>query len=222
MEAGTTVLRDIHNLDAVPWLPLAPGWWVVAGLVALLLLSIGIRYWLIYNAGWLGWRGDARRQLRALKKVLASEDPQAVAGRLSELLRRIAMMRSGRQEAAGLTGETWLHWLMEHDDTGFDWVQRGQILLTAPYMPAISVERSDLATLIRAAIRWIDASRPPGQKTDLPQRFRDLPQQLKDLPKRLKDLPQRLKDSPQRLKNLPQRLKQLLPGARGNGGATRV
>jgi hypothetical protein len=202
MEAGTTVLRDIHGLDAVPWLPLAPGWWVVAALVALLLLSIGIRYWLIYNAGWLGWRGDARRQLRALKKALASEDPHMVAGRLSELLRRIAMMRSGRQEAAGLTGETWLHWLMEHDNTGFDWVRRGQILLTAPYMPpAMSVERSDLATLIRAATRWIDASRPPRQKTDLPQRFRDLPQQLKDL---------------------PQRLKQLLSGARGNGGATRV
>jgi len=175
MEAGTTILRDIHGLDAIPWWPLAAGWWYVAGLVTLLLLFIGIRYWLIYNAGWLGWRGDARRQLRELKKVLASEAPQAVAGRLSELLRRIAMVRSGRQGVASLTGDSWLHWLMEHDSTGFDWERHGQILLTVPYMPpTMSVERNELATLIRAATRWIDASQPAKQKTAWLQRFKGL------------------------------------------------
>jgi hypothetical protein len=98
-----------------------------------------------------------------------------VAGRLSELLRRIAMVRSGRREAAGLTGDTWLHWLMEHDNTGFDWERRGQVLLTAPYMPpAMPVERDDLAILIRAATRWIDASRPARQKTDVSQRIKGL------------------------------------------------
>jgi hypothetical protein len=172
MEAGTTVLRDIHGLDAISWWPLAPGWWYLAGLVCLLLLIIGLRYWLIYNAGWLGWRGDARRQLRQLKKALASEDTHTVAGRLSELLRRIAMVRSGRQQAAGLTGDTWLHWLAEHDNTAFDWEQQGQILLTAPYMPpTMSVERKQLLTLIRAATRWIDASRPAKQQTGLSQRL---------------------------------------------------
>ena len=175
MDTGMTVLHDIHGLDAVPWWPLAPGWWYVAGLVGLLLLCISVRYWLIHNAGWLGWRGDARRKLRALKKALASEDPHVVAGRLSELLRRIAMVHSGRREAAGLTGATWLHWLMEHDNTGFDWERRGQILLTGPYMPpAMPIERDDLATLIRAATRWINASRPTGQKTDSSQRRKGL------------------------------------------------
>ncbi|MEN8108853.1 MAG: DUF4381 domain-containing protein [Pseudomonadota bacterium] len=175
MEAGTTVLRDIHGLDTIPWLPLATGWWYVAGLVGLLLLFIGIRYWLIYNTSWLGWRGDAHRQLRELKKALASEDPHVVAGRLSELLRRIAMVRSGRREAASLTGDTWLHWLVEHDNTGYDWVRHGQILLTAPYMPpAMPVERKELASLIRAATRWVDASRPAAWKTGLPQRLKGL------------------------------------------------
>ena len=159
MDTGTAVLRDIHGLDAIPWWPLAPGWWYLAGLVGLLLLAIGIRYWLIYNAAWLGWRGDARRQLRDLKKALPDEDPHVVAGRLSELLRRIAMARSGRREAAGLTGDTWLHWLVEHDNSGFDWERHGQVLLTAPYMPpAMAVERDELASLIRAATSWIDAS----------------------------------------------------------------
>ncbi|HAJ91693.1 MAG TPA: DUF4381 domain-containing protein [Gammaproteobacteria bacterium] len=175
MEVGTTVLRDIHGLDAIPWWPLATGWWYLAGLAGLLLLFIGIRYWLIYYTDWLGWRGDARRQLRDLKKALAREDPQAVAGRLSELLRRIAMVRSGRQQAASLTGDTWLHWLGKHDKTGFDWEQHGQILLSAPYMPpSMSVERKELARLIRAATRWIDASRPAEQKADFSQRLKGL------------------------------------------------
>ena len=175
MEAGVTVLRDIHGLDVIPWWPLAPGWWYMVGIAGLLLLFIGIRYWLIYHTDWLGWRGDARRQLRDLKKALAREDTQVVAGRLSELLRRIAMVRSGRQQAASLTGDTWLHWLGEHDNTGFDWERHGQILLTAPYMPpAMSVKRKELARLIRAATRWIDASRPAEQKTDFSQRLKGL------------------------------------------------
>jgi hypothetical protein len=175
MDNGATVLRDIHGLDSIPWWPLASGWWYLAGLLCLLLVSVGLRYWLFYHAGWLGWRGDARRQLHVLKKSLASEDPHVVAGRLSELLRRIAMVRSGRQQAAGLTGDYWLIWLAEHDNSGFDWVQQGQILLTAPYMPpAMALERDELATLIRAATRWIDASRPAKQNTGLLRRLKGL------------------------------------------------
>lgn len=175
MEGKTTVLRDIHGLDAIPWWPLAPGWWYVAALIVLLLVFFALRYWLTYYTGWLGWRGDARRQLRELKRALAVEAPHTVAGRLSELLRRIAMARSGRREAAGLTGENWLLWLVEHDRTGFDWERHGQILLKAPYMPPThSIERREIATLIRATVRWIDASRPADWKSDLLLRLRSL------------------------------------------------
>lgn len=173
MESGAAVLRDIHGLDAVPLWPLAPGWWYLLGLVAVLLLLLAFRHWLLYHGPWTGWRGDARRQLRTLKKALPKDDSREVAGRLSELLRRIAMARSGRREAAGLTGDIWLHWLMEHDTSGFDWVERGQVLLVAPYMPpAGTVERAELLALIRAASRWLDTPVPESQKTGLLQRLK--------------------------------------------------
>ena len=176
MENGAVILRDIHGLDAVPWWPLAPGWWYLIGLVVGLLLMIAFRQWLVYNGPWTGWRGDARRQLRALKKALPKDDPRQVAGRLSELLRRIAMARSGRREAAGLTGDVWLYWLVEHDTSGFDWVERGQVLLVAPYMPPASeVERAELLALIRAATRWIDS---PGPVTRKPGLLEQLKQRL--------------------------------------------
>ena len=160
-ETLSDALRDIHGLDAIPWWPLATGWWYVIGFILLCALVIAASYWLMRYAPWLGWRRDAHRQLRALKKALPREDPREVAGRLSELLRRIAMARSGRRTAAGLTGENWLHWLAERDSSNFDWERRGGVLLQAPYMPPeMAVERAEVAALIRAARRWIDATQP--------------------------------------------------------------
>jgi hypothetical protein len=180
IETGIPVLRDIHGLDAVPWWPIAPGWWLIAGLMALLIVAAAGRYWLLYHGPWVGWRGDARRQLRTLKKTLPVADPRDIAGRLSELLRRIAMAHSGRREAAGLTDQEWLQWLATQDNSGFDWEQRGQLLLTAPYMPpALAVAKDELSALIVAARRWIDAATPvkrPGRfMPRLKQRLRGKP-----------------------------------------------
>ena len=180
METGMPVLRDIHGLDTVPWWPPAPGWWWLAGLLALLIMAAAGRYWLIYHGPWLGWRGDARRQLRTLKQLLRVEDPRDIADQLSELLRRIAMAHSGRRETAGLTGDDWLVWLATHDNSGFDWEQRGQLLLTAPYMPpALAVARDELAALIVAARHWIDnvtpVKRPAEFMPRLKQRLRGRP-----------------------------------------------
>ena len=36
MEPGTLVLRDIHGLDAIPWWPMAPGWWYLIALVPII------------------------------------------------------------------------------------------------------------------------------------------------------------------------------------------
>ena len=47
MESGAAVLRDIHALDAIPLWPLAPGWWYLLGLVAVLQLLLAIRQWLL-------------------------------------------------------------------------------------------------------------------------------------------------------------------------------
>jgi hypothetical protein len=165
MDTVSGTLRDIHGLDSIPWWPLAPGWWVVAGIAGFLLLAwFAIRWWM--RNGLLGnWRTDARRKLRELKKALPKEDPRLLAGKLSELLRRIAMARSGRLAAAGLTGESWLGWLAENDSSGFDWEKRGQILLVAPYMPPnMEVERKELSVLVRAALRWIDSTDPAKQR----------------------------------------------------------
>jgi len=165
MDSGIAVLRDIHDLDPAPWLPLAPGWWALLALAALLLLTFGIRFWL-RNSGMLtGWRGDARRQLRALQRALRNEQPREIAGRLAILLRRIAMARSGRRGTASLTGDSWLDWLEQNDSSGFKWTSRAQLLVKAPYMPpSWPVERKEVTRLIAAASRWIRTVTPADRR----------------------------------------------------------
>ena len=159
MQDTSIILRDIHDLDAIPWWPLAPGWWWVIGLVALVCLVAGIRYWIRYSGILPGWRGDARRQLRALKKALRKDNPREVAGNLSVLLRRIAMARSDRRQAAGLSGDRWLTWLEHNDSSGFSWTQSGKALLQAPYMPPdMVIERDEILQLVGAAMRWVDTT----------------------------------------------------------------
>ena len=163
MQDPGLILRDIHDLDAVSWWPLAPGWWWILSIIALVLLFVGVRYLLRYSGLMPGWRGDARRQLRDLKRSLRKGEPREVAGRLSILLRRIAIARSGRDQAAGLSGDAWLAWLEQDDRNGFRWSKGAVVLLQAPYMPPdIEIKRSEVMRLINAAMRWVDTTPTTG------------------------------------------------------------
>ncbi len=157
-------LRDISGLDAIPWWPLASGWWLLAIvlLLALYLLFSLLRSLLHYPAG--SWHRDAWRQLRRLKQQSSRLPAGQVAGELSELIRRIAVARFGREEAAALTGEDWLAWLKAHDPAGFDWSTQGSLLLTLPYAPAgeESASIDQLRPLISAALAWTDRRRRFG------------------------------------------------------------
>ncbi|MCU7947911.1 MAG: DUF4381 domain-containing protein, partial [Candidatus Thiodiazotropha sp. (ex Cardiolucina cf. quadrata)] len=79
-----------------------------------------------------------------------------VAGELSELLRRIAIARCGREQTASLTDEAWLDWLQSNDSTGFQWQEKGRLLLELPYAPPDrTAEKTELEQLINAAIHWV-------------------------------------------------------------------
>ena len=149
-------LRDIHDLDPPGWWPPAIGWWLVAaGMVALgVLLFLLIRSLRRYPPG--SWHRDARNQLLALRRLLPQLAPEQAMRELSELMRRIAVARLGREQAAGLTGDDWLAWLEEQDPEGFPWRQEGRALIEVPYAPPghRPVSRAQVERLIQAALVW--------------------------------------------------------------------
>ncbi|MCM8856892.1 MAG: DUF4381 domain-containing protein [Candidatus Thiodiazotropha sp.] len=149
-------LRDIRGIDPASWWPPAPGWWLLLlGLMLLVLLA----WWLIrkrrlYPLG--RWQQDARHHLLSLRRRMKREPAKQVAGELSELLRRIAIARCGREQTASLTDDAWLDWLQSNDSTGFQWQEKGRLLLELPYAPPDrTAEKTELEQLINAAIHWV-------------------------------------------------------------------
>jgi hypothetical protein len=151
----TDSIRDIHGLDPVGLWPLAPGWWLVL-VVALLggwLLFLALRF--VWRYPFFTWHHSARRQLLRLHQRSAAEPIGTVAADFSEVLRRIAIARCGREACAGLAGTAWLDWLSANDPAGFDWGKSGRLLLALPYAPPGTPGDADtLRALIAAAIPW--------------------------------------------------------------------
>ena len=154
-------LRGYHLPDPVSWWPPAPGWWLLALLMAGLLVLMAI--WLLRI-----WRQNrvaraapraALDELAALRAAYTREgDVAAYARGLSRLLRRFALARFPRRAVAGLSGEDWLAFLDAHGGEGRFQAGPGRELLAAPYRPAGELAVGELAALVE---EWIERNRQP-------------------------------------------------------------
>ncbi|HEC29796.1 MAG TPA: DUF4381 domain-containing protein [Gammaproteobacteria bacterium] len=145
-------LRDIH-LPAEPGLwPPAPGWWILAALLLVLLV------W----AAWVGLRHYRlhcqRQRILAMIDELEQETgdnttPEKIA-QISILLRRLALMRYPRRQVAALTGNDWLRFLDASGGQGRFSQGPGQVLATGPYQPALPADL-DIRALGNLVRNWV-------------------------------------------------------------------
>ena len=96
-----SALRDIHLPETVGLWPLAPGWWVLAAV----LFGVSLFFFVWIRAR----RRSPNRTALALVEDLSQRfdedhDAVALATGLSEVLRRMALVRFGRTSAAPLHG----------------------------------------------------------------------------------------------------------------------
>lgn len=147
-QAALEKLRDIRLPDPVSWWPLAPGWWALAALV------------LAAVAALLGWsllrrrtrRYAALRELDGLKRRVAAGADAGVAQELAGLVRRVALAARGAA-VAPLTDRAWIEALAE-GPAGLP-KEVATLLADAPYRPAASFDRSQLARLFAPVEAWI-------------------------------------------------------------------
>jgi hypothetical protein len=154
-------LHGIHPPAPIGIWPPAPGWWAVAAVVAIggALALLAIRR----------HRASIARHALCELDVLAARalDLHGLAGAVSELLRRVALVRFGRS-AARLHGSGWQDFLTAHAPHGrrgraaaaFS-TDLGRTVALAPYAPpgaialAVAGPQVDRQALLDAARAWI-------------------------------------------------------------------
>lgn len=139
-------LHDIHMPPPVSWWPLAPGWWIAAGVMVVL---GALAWWWMHRGA--PWRKQALRELQQLETLLTTEPAAAIAG-ASVIVRRVSLTVRDPATVAALTGEAWLGFLDEA--AGMQEFTRGagRALASAPYARTDTV---DAATLLQLTQRWV-------------------------------------------------------------------
>ncbi|MCC9643632.1 DUF4381 domain-containing protein [Rhodopirellula sp. JC740] len=94
-------LHDIVEPAPVSWWPLASGWYMLLGGLALLLVWAAWKWWRHWCAN--AYRREALKELQTATSVAD----------ISTLLRRTALVTTPREHLAGLTGSNWADWLSQ-------------------------------------------------------------------------------------------------------------
>jgi hypothetical protein len=146
-------LRDIHLPDPVGWWPLAPGWWLLAGLMLAVI-------------AWLFWRWKQQQRSEQSLELALSElerlqgkhgkNTKELLRELSVLLRRVAMTQYGRQAVSGLTGDAWVKFLDAKAGKPLFSGKLAHLLTEIPYRPETQAETTALLQAIRL---WIKLQR---------------------------------------------------------------
>ncbi len=150
-------LRDLHVPDPISFWPLAIGWWMV---VCVLLVLGAIGMWIIRYRKKMAPRRLALSELTTLKTTFQeTQDSVWLMQRLSQLLRRYAIVCFGRQRVAGLTGDSWLRFLDDQGKTQQFSSEMGQQAFVAiPYGSKCSVNEGEVVNLVEQWIKHIPLS----------------------------------------------------------------
>lgn len=139
-------LAPSHAPPPPGWWPLAAGWWLLAALLVLGIVAV----WLWQRRPQVRLRRAALRELAQLDKTTAND--AELARELTQLVRRYAVARFGRDAVATLSGRRWIDFVVAHGGTA--WAgDVGLDLLRAAYGGQCQPERALWVTGAQAFFR---------------------------------------------------------------------
>lgn len=149
-------LHDIVVLDAAPWWPPAPGWYLLALLVLLVaawFLVISLKHW------WRNrYRTAALKELNSLRQSIgkSGDQPTTVAA-LNRILKRVALAAWPRERVSQLAGQAWIDFLNQSGDGVKFSSEQTSTLRDAAFSSRISqgLTADQLHELFRSAEKWI-------------------------------------------------------------------
>lgn len=154
-------LRDIHLPEPIGWWPLAPGWYLLLFLVIFCIAIIVLYSWRRYKNS-----VSKRQGLRLLNTYYSQyqndQNSQLASARVSEILKRVALVYFPRAKVASLNGADWIQFLNE-TGKGIDFNPIRYELLELPYSSSqpgkTTLEKIDV--LFESAKHWIKQRSKP-------------------------------------------------------------
>ncbi len=144
-------LRDIHGAPAVPWWPPAPGWWILA-----MMIAVGLFF--IFRKAIQRYRAHQRRQIlcRYIDQVEQDVDPlrvpQEFLSSLNRIFKIVALRAFPQSRCAFMQGSEWVEFVRRNlqapaasDDLA--------VLAVGPYQPLPVFDAESLLSLTRSWIR---------------------------------------------------------------------
>ena len=141
-----TPLKGLHVMEEPLWWPLAYGWWVVLASV----IGAGVIFYILHK--W--WQNRpivyAMHELQNIRKI--PEDIEFLKA-LSNLMKRVAILKFSREKIAPLTEDKWQCFLIKSVPGNFSEREAKQIALS-PYVTSFkgSVKREKLE---KQTAKWI-------------------------------------------------------------------
>lgn len=152
-------LENLHPIMLPPapglW-PLAPGWYLLAAFVLLVLAVFSYRYIQARKAN--TYRREALDELAALQTMLDSHEDEIALRTLPVLIKATALQAYERHEVASLYGEKWLEFLNTSLPAKQFTRQDGELLMQLSFSPVTVVsviKRDQLKHLFASAGYWI-------------------------------------------------------------------
>ena len=143
-------LKDIHLPQSIGWWPLAPGWYAL--ILLILCLTIGLAYLIHKRKINALAKNQALELLKTYKEHYEKDrNAQVASARISELLRRVALVYYPRVEVASLYGNAWVEFLNQ-TSKAVDFKPVQSMLLDSPFK---TEETVNLNPLITRAQLWI-------------------------------------------------------------------
>lgn len=161
--SDTASLQNLHDIvvpGPVPWLPPAPGWYLLAALAAAALLVFAWKGWRRWRRN--RYRGQALRELARIRRG----DEGADVRQLPELLKRAALSAWPREDVAALVGPDWHRFLDDSAGTDCFASHVGPMLDRLAWPPRAEEMPSaaESAEAMDAVRTWLKKHRAPRER----------------------------------------------------------
>jgi ABC-type nickel/cobalt efflux system permease component RcnA len=144
-------LRDIYQPALIELWPPAPGWWILAAVGMILLITAC--FWLWHRWSDNRYRREALQELEGYFEAWKrEEDDHVFLFEIQQLLKRVALTRFDRQKVASLTGEAWLLFLDQSSNSHAFSIGPAEALIDGNYRLDINI---DVTALENCARQWI-------------------------------------------------------------------